>query len=76
MTRATYNYIRGMGSVLDLVPSGGPSRVGQGIDLDRSDAEALRQDWQRVAQDFRTGFDKTTKKAGKHVQSKQGKQAK
>jgi len=71
MTRSTYNFIRGMGSVLDLVPSGGPSRVGQGIDLHRSDAEALREDWQRVAQDFRAAFDKTTKEAGGHVQSKQ-----
>ena len=73
MTRATYNFVRGMGSVLDLIPSGGPSRVGQGIDLNRSDAEVLCEDWQRVAQDFRAAFDKTTKEASDHVQPKQAK---
>jgi len=60
-----------MGSVLDLLPSSGHSRVGQGIDLDRSDAETLRQDWQRVAQDYRVAFDETTKERGEHDQSKQ-----
>lgn len=73
MTRATHNFLRGMGSVLDLVPSGGPFRVGQGINLNRTDAEALSQDWQRVAQDFRAAFDETTKDAPQHVKSKQTK---
>ena len=71
MTTATYNFIRGMGSVLDLMPSAGPSRVGQGIDLRRTDAEALGNDWQRVADDFQAAFDQTVKDADDHGAPKQ-----
>jgi len=71
MTRFSYNFVRGMGSVVDLIPSRHPSRVGQGIDLTRSEADALGRDWQRVAQDFRTAFDQTTTGLGEHGQSRQ-----
>lgn len=73
MTRTTYNFIRGMGSVLDLLPSGSQSRVGQGIDLDRSDSEALRQDFERLSQDFQPAVSETAKECGKYVESKQAK---
>lgn len=73
MIRDSHNFIRGMGSALNLVPCGGPSRVGQGIDMDRSDAEALSRDWQRVAQDLGVAYRRTTKEADEHVQSKQAK---
>lgn len=73
MTRTSYNFIRGMGSVLELIPTGEPSRVGQGIDLNRTDAEALGGDWDRVAGDFRIAFDRTVKDADDHVQPQQAK---
>lgn len=73
MTRITRQFLRGAGSVLDLAPVVGPSRVGRGINLNRSDAEALRRDWQRVADDFRTAFDRTTKDSGEDGQSTQAK---
>lgn len=71
MTQATYNFIRGMGSVMDLFPDSGPSRVGEGIDLNRTDADALRGDWEKVAGDFRKAFDTTVEDAHQHVESKQ-----
>lgn len=70
MTRATYNFLRGMGSVLDLLPSSGPSRVGMSINLKRTDGEALRKDWQQVARDFRVAYDQTVKEVGDHGQAK------
>ncbi len=66
MKHATLNWIRGMGTVLDLLPPDRPSRVGHGIDLDRTDAETLFDDWQRVARDFRAAFDQTTQEIGDH----------
>jgi len=71
MTRMTYNFIRGLGSIFDLMPSNGPSRVGRGIDLNRTDAEALRRDWQRVAQELQAAFNQTTKEADEHGRSDQ-----
>lgn len=50
----------GMGSVLELVPHSHASTVGEGLGLHRSDAQALQQDWQLVAQDFCDAFDQVT----------------
>ena len=73
MTKMTHNFIRGAGSVLDLLPSHGGSHVGRGLDLNRTDAQALQQDWQQVAQDFRQALDKTALETGVNVQAKQKK---
>ena len=58
MTRAAYNFIRGMGSVLELLPRRRSSRPGEGIDLDRTEAEALQSDWARVSEDFAAAFER------------------
>lgn len=73
MKQVTINFMRGAGSVIDLLPAGSRSKVGQGIDLGRSDAETLRRDWRRVARDFQTAFEQTTGVDRDHVQSKQTK---
>ena len=57
-----FNFIRGMGSVIDLMPRQQSTRVGRGIDLNRSVAEALGSDWDRVAKDFRGAFEKVVAK--------------
>ena len=71
MTPSTYNFIRGMGSVMDLMPSPPHFDVAEGIDLTRSDADALRGDWEKVAGDFRKAFGQTVKDTPQHVEQKQ-----
>lgn len=73
MTKAVYNFIRGVGSVLDFAPASRPSRVGRGVDLGRSDTESLSRDWQQTAGDFGRAFDQTVGGRGKHVQPQQAK---
>jgi len=70
MTRTQFNFIRGMGSVLELLPPPVPSNVGQGIDIGRSDVDAIQQDWQRMTDDFKAAFEKTSEEVGERVKSK------
>jgi hypothetical protein len=75
MTRRIHAFIRGMGSALDLMPTAGPTRVGEGLNFARTDAEALRQDGMRIAEDFCIAFDKTFGEGGgHHVEPKQEKE--
>jgi len=71
MTNKVRQFIRGMGSAIDLGGSAMHSQrsVGAGLGLDRTDAQALRGDWQKLSQDFGSAFSKTVGKDGGHVQS-------
>ena len=68
MKHATLNFIQGVGTILDLLPSDRPRRVGRGINLNRTDAEALFDDWERLSRDFRSAVDQTTQEVGDHGQ--------
>jgi len=70
MKRASCNLNRGMGGVIDLMPAPRRSRIGEGIHFGRSVATTLQNDWQRVAGDFRTAFDHTTRETRGHAKSK------
>lgn len=53
MNRMLKNILSGIGSVLVLYPSAGYSHYrGQGVNLDRSDIEALRADVRAIGSDF------------------------
>jgi len=53
MNRMLKNILSGIGSVLVLYPTAGYSHYrGHGIDLDRSDIEALRGDVRAIGKDF------------------------
>jgi hypothetical protein len=64
-------FIKGMGSAIDLGATSSPrhSRVANGLNLERSCAEALGADWHKLAQDFGSAFSKTVKDDSGHVQS-------
>ena len=63
MSEKTYQFIRGMGSVLELVPSRGWIHIERGLDLNSAVQEILNCDWQKVAMDFSAAFDCTIKEA-------------
>jgi len=69
--RIIKQFLLGAGSVIDLSPKMGATRVGQGLGLERSESEALVRDWNRVAGDFQSAFDKTLGGSSEHVQQKQ-----
>jgi len=69
--RIIKHFLLGAGSVIDLSPKMGATRVGQGLGLEQSESEALARDWNRVAGDFQSAFDKTLGGSSEHVQQKQ-----
>ncbi|MGC9453792.1 MAG: hypothetical protein ACP5HU_02915 [Phycisphaerae bacterium] len=71
MTNKTRQFLKGMGSALDIgaVSSGCVTRVGAGLDLGRTEAQALGSDWQKVSQDFGCAFRKIIR-GGEYVQPK------
>ena len=52
MSKTIRNFLRGVGSVLELLPPPHESNVGAEF-LSRTDAEALGGDWERVGEDLR-----------------------
>ena len=68
MTNKFRHFLTGMSSAIDIGATSTRSavRVGAGLDLHRTDAEALSDDWLRLTQDFRSAFDKTTGNGGEH----------
>jgi hypothetical protein len=72
MTNKTRQFIRGMGSAIDLGGASGrlANPVGHGLELERTDAQALSGDWRKLADDFGAAFNKTVGSAGEHVKPK------
>lgn len=64
-------FIRGMGSAIDLGATSSPShtRVADGLNFERSCADALGADWQKLSQDFGSAFSKSVKDGSGHVKS-------
>ncbi len=69
MTNKLHQFIKGMGSAIDVgaTSSRAHTRVANGLNLERSCAEALGADWHKLAQDFGSAFSKTVKDGGEHV---------
>jgi hypothetical protein len=61
MTNTLRQFLGGMGSVLDLGAGSVQAdvTVGRGLDLGRTNAEALSRDWQKLSHDFHTAFNQT-----------------
>ncbi|MBU0568021.1 hypothetical protein KKC52_08230 [bacterium] len=57
MPRLIKNLLRGAGSVINIWPN---SNHQQKAYPHKSDAEALRQDWERIGRDFRCAIGKVT----------------
>ena len=58
MTNKMRQFIKGVGSTIDLGASAAhcETRVGQGLGLGRTDAQALSGDWRKLAGDFHAAF--------------------
>jgi hypothetical protein len=71
MKNKLHQFIKGMGSAIDLGATSSPAhtRVGNGLNLERSCAEALGADWHKLAQDFNSAFSDTVKEGSGHVKS-------
>lgn len=63
MTKKLRQFVKGMGSTIDLGATSSPSitRVGKGLHPGRTCAEALGADWCKVARDFYSAFSDTVK---------------
>lgn len=72
MTNKLRQFIKGMGSTIDLGAMSSPAhtRAAYGLNLKRSCAEALDADWHKLAQDFNSAFSNTVKDDSGHVKSK------
>lgn len=72
MKQKLHHFITGMGSAIDLgaTSSPGRTRVGKGLNWYRTPAEALRADWQQLAQDFNSAFSDIVKDSRGHGKSK------
>lgn len=51
MSRKLKNFIRGAGSVANVWPTPAENHIGEGL-LERTDAEALRSDWEAIGRDL------------------------
>ena len=63
--------MRGMGSVIDLGVTGARFNVrgGPPLNLFRTDAQALGNDWDKLAGDFHSAFRKGLMGGGEHVRA-------
>lgn len=70
MTSKMRQFVRGMGSAIDMSGSffRSPHRVGAGLNLHRTDAQALQNDWEKLSRDFLAAFQKTVGDGG-HVEA-------
>jgi len=68
MTKTLNYFIKGMGSAIDLGATSAPHHtcVGYGLNLERTDAEALGGDWDKLAHDLGSAFKKTVGSRGEH----------
>ena len=68
MTNKMGQFFAGMSSAIDIGATSAHSavRVGLGLNLHRTDAQALSDDWQKLTQDFCLAFDKTAGNGGEH----------
>jgi len=66
MTRLIKNLLRGAGSIMAIYPAESAAARARAIHPYRTDAEALRRDWNRVGQDLWGAMD-----TYKHEQKKQ-----
>jgi hypothetical protein len=68
MTNKLRQFIRGMGSAIDLgaTSAHAHTRVGLGLNLERTHAEALGADWDKLANDFGSAFKRTVGGRGAH----------
>ena len=71
VNRAFHNFVRGVGSAIELAPAGAPLRLRRKLGLPRSDADALKGDWQRVGGDLRRAVAREAEKLGEHVEQEQ-----
>jgi len=71
MTNKLYQFVRGMGSVVDIGAAfaNSDTRVGRGLDVGRTDMQALSGDWQKLTEDFGAAFEKTVRRVGEHGKS-------
>jgi len=72
MTNRLRQFIKGMGSAIDLgaTSSHAHTRVGDGLNLERTSADALGGDWRKLAEDFGTAFTKMVRDGGEHAKAK------
>lgn len=68
MTKHLRNILRGVGSILDVCPA---ERRGKVHPPSRSDADALRGDWERVGQDLHNAIQATARESGVHAEPPQ-----
>lgn len=68
MTKALRNIIRGMGSVVNIAPAPRHSQIDSPT-RGRSDADAVRSDWQRVGDDIRASAERVRTETATHGQS-------
>lgn len=57
MTERLKHILRGMGSLIVLMPTDGPAERLERVRTYRTDAEAMRDDWNQVGRDLRLAFD-------------------
>ncbi len=68
MTSKLQQFIKGMGSAIDLGATSGPiqARAARCVNLERTCAEALGEDWHKLAEDFNSAFSDTVKDGRGH----------
>lgn len=69
MGKTIRNFLRGMGSVLEIMPSGRLTQIGKGV-LAKSSDQAIRSDWNKVGQDLRSAIGAADKEMGHDAKSR------
>jgi hypothetical protein len=70
LARRLVNFIRGAGSVLEILPSGPPVQIRRPFAF-LTDADALEYDWQQVGDAFKQATERATKDLNLHGQTEQ-----
>ncbi len=70
MTAKMRQFIKGMGSAMDLGATPSRADVRLVTFLDRTATQALTSDWQKLAKDFCSSFSEVTHTGGDNVKAK------